>query len=124
MIWYKPPNGSLSSQRGTINELYLSTNICQIIIDDSFWYQISQLSTLMQPYCRALDKLQADKVWLSDVALSFGYFIKFWKEYSDHSLAEYMTLHLEKHWKNWEQPLLLLALVLHPKYCLKNLILT
>ena len=30
-------------------------------MSDSFWSQISQLSILMQPYCGALDKLQADK---------------------------------------------------------------
>jgi len=85
-------------------------------MNDSFWSQISQLSTLMQPYCGALDKLQADKACLSDVALSFGYFIKFWEQNSDRSLAEGMISRLEKRWKNWEQPLLLLALVLHPKY--------
>jgi len=44
----------------------------------------------------ALDKLQADKARLSDVALSFGYFIKFWEQNSDRSLAEGMISRLEK----------------------------
>jgi len=35
----------VSSSQNT--ELYLPTNICRIIMDDSFWSQISQLSTLM-----------------------------------------------------------------------------
>ena len=89
-------------------------------MNDSFWLRMSQLSTLMQLYCGALDKLQSDKARLSDVALSFGYFIKFWEENGDQSLAEGMILHLEKRWKNWEQPLLLLGLVLHPKYRLNK----
>ena len=74
----------------------------------------------MQPYCGALDKLQSDKVRLPDVALSFGYFIKFWEQNTDQSLAESMIKRLEKRWKSWEQPLLLLSLVLHPKYRLKK----
>ena len=85
-------------------------------MNELFWSRILQLTTLMQPYCGALDKLQADKARLSDVALSFGYFIKFWEQYTDRTLAEGMILRLEKRWKDWEQPLLLLALVLHPKY--------
>ncbi|CAB4401332.1 unnamed protein product [Rhizophagus irregularis] len=109
---YEPPE--ISSFQNT--ELYLPINICQIIMDDSFWSQISKLATLMQPYCGALDKLQADKARLSDVALSFGYFIKFWEQNSDQFLAEGMILRLEKRWKDWEQPLLLLSLLLHPKY--------
>src|SRR5581483_4985103 len=85
-------------------------------MNDSFWLQISQLSILMQPYCRALDKLQSDKARLSDVALSFGYFIKFWEQNSDRLLAENIITRLENRWQSWEQPLLLLSLVLHPKY--------
>ena len=65
-------------------------------MNDLFWSQISQLATLMKPYCRALDKLQADKARLFDVALSFGYFIKFWEENGDQSLAEGMISRLEK----------------------------
>ena len=45
-------------------------------MNDSFWSQISQLATMMKPYCGALDKLQTDKARLFDVALSFEYFIK------------------------------------------------
>ena len=85
-------------------------------MNDSFWSQISQLSTLMQPYCGALDKLQSDKARLSDVTLSFGYFIKFWEQNTDRLLAENIITRLENRWKSWEQPLLLLSLVLHPKY--------
>ena len=89
-------------------------------MNDLFWSQISQLAMLMKLYCEVLDKLQSDKTQLFDVALSFGYFIKFQEENGNQSLAEDMISRLEKHWKNWEQLLLLLALVLHPNYKLSK----
>ncbi|CAB4414414.1 unnamed protein product [Rhizophagus irregularis] len=109
---YEPPEKT--SSRST--ELYLSTDICQIIMGDLFWSRISQLATLMKPYCRALDKLQIDKARLHDVALSFEYFIKFWEQNTDRFLSEGIISRLEKCWNDWEQPILLLSLVLHPKY--------
>ncbi|PKC55915.1 hypothetical protein RhiirA1_474812 [Rhizophagus irregularis] len=59
---YEPPKET--SSRST--ELYLPTDICQIIIGDLFWSRISQLATLMKPYCGAFDKLQIDKARLHD----------------------------------------------------------
>ncbi|GET65273.1 ribonuclease H-like domain-containing protein [Rhizophagus irregularis DAOM 181602=DAOM 197198] len=107
-----------TSSRST--ELYLPTDICQIIMGDLFWSRISQLATLMKPYCGALDKLQTDKARLHDVALSFGYFIKFWEQNTDRFLSEGIISRLEKRWNDWEQPILLLSLVLHPKYRLNK----
>ena len=60
--------------------------------------------------------MQADKACLFEIILLFGYFIKLWEEYDDRSLAEGMITRLEKRWDSWEQPLLLLALVLHPRF--------
>ena len=42
--------------------------------------------------------------------------MKFWKEYDDIVLGEKMLDRLQKRWQNWEQPLLLLSWLLHPKY--------
>ncbi|CAB5135680.1 unnamed protein product [Rhizophagus irregularis] len=103
---YEPPEET--SSRST--ELYLPTDICQIIMGDLFWSRISQLATLMKPYCGALDKLQTDKARLHDVALSFGYFIKFWEQNTDRFLSEGIISRLEKRWNDWEQPILLLSL--------------
>ena len=36
-------------------------------------------SWVTQPYYEVLDKMQSNKTRLFNVALSFGYFIKFWK---------------------------------------------
>ncbi|UZO08117.1 uncharacterized protein OCT59_028382 [Rhizophagus irregularis] len=97
-------------------ELYFPTDICQIIIGDLFWSRISQLAILIKPYCGAFGKLQIDKAQLYDVALSFGYFIKFWEQNTDQFLSEGIISHFEKCWNNWEQFILLLSFVLHPKY--------
>ncbi|CAB5125032.1 unnamed protein product [Rhizophagus irregularis] len=83
---------------------------------DLFWSYILQLATLMKPYCRALDKLQINKARLYDVALSFEYFIKFWEQNTDRFLSEGIISCLKKRWNDWKQFILLLSLVLHPKY--------
>ncbi|CAB4485160.1 unnamed protein product [Rhizophagus irregularis] len=70
---YEPPKET--SSRST--ELYLPTDICQIIIGDLFWSRISQLATLMKPYCGAFDKLQIDKARLHDVLHLKYHFDKF-----------------------------------------------
>ena len=113
---FEIPDEVASSQRGAKGDLYLPDGICQIIMDELFWSNISQLSILIQPYCGALDKLQADEARLFDFVLSFGYFIKFWEQNSSRPFAESLISRLKKLWKDWEQPLLLLSLVLHPKY--------
>jgi hypothetical protein len=41
---------------------------------------------------------------------------QFWKNYSDNTLAEKLLERLEKRWNSWEQPLLLLSILLHPEY--------
>ncbi|RIA89947.1 hypothetical protein C1645_824083 [Glomus cerebriforme] len=45
-----------------------------------------------------------------------NYLVQFWLNYSDEELATQLILQLEKHWKDWEQPILMLSYLLHPKY--------
>jgi hypothetical protein len=47
---------------------------------------------------------------------ALGYFIQFWNQFPDVELGEKMIEQLEKRWYQWEQPLLLLSFMLHPKY--------
>jgi len=63
-----------------------------------------------------LDTLQSDKVKLHEVLHGFGYFVKFWKDYDDLELSTKMLNRLQKRWQSWEQPILLLSWLLHPKY--------
>ncbi|CAG8827380.1 26250_t:CDS:2, partial [Dentiscutata erythropus] len=58
-----------------------------------WWSTINNLASLLLPYCAILNKLQQDKAHLYE-----------------------MINRLEMRWKSWEQPLLLLAFLLHPEY--------
>jgi hypothetical protein len=71
---------------------------------------------LLKPYCIILDILQCDKARLHEVLHGFGYFVKFWKDYDNLELSEKILNRLQIRWQNWEQPLLLLSWLLHPKY--------
>ncbi|CAG8519355.1 9759_t:CDS:2, partial [Scutellospora calospora] len=61
------------------------------LLDNSWWSDLQQLELLLLLYCAALNKLQCDHARLHDV------------------------LH-KRRWNIWEQPLLLLSFLLHPKY--------
>ena len=63
-----------------------------------------------------MDILQRDKAQLHEVLHGFGYFVKFWKDCDDLELGTKMLDRLQTRWKSWEQPLLLLSWLLHPKY--------
>ncbi|MBV8802824.1 MAG: hypothetical protein JO131_07695 [Gammaproteobacteria bacterium] len=63
-----------------------------------------------------MDILQCDKARLHEVLHGFGYFVKFWKDYDNLELSEKILNRLQIRWQSWEQPLLLLSWLLHPKY--------
>ncbi|CAG8589537.1 6378_t:CDS:2, partial [Scutellospora calospora] len=76
----------LSSTSSSMQNTSLSTKICDIINNKQWWITINNLANLLLPYCAILNKLQQDKA------------------------------RLHERWKSWEQPLLLLAFLLHPEY--------
>jgi hypothetical protein len=98
------------------NEFYLNSTICDILIDNNWWETIEPLQSILLPYCGVLNKLQSDKACLFEVLHAMGYFINYWNNFFDLELGVKMIEHLEKHWKQWEQPLFLLSFMLHPKY--------
>jgi len=49
-----------------------------------------------------------------------GYLVQFWSNYSDITLASRIIDRLERRWREWEQPLLLLSYLLHPEYRIKQ----
>ena len=53
---------------------------------------------------------------MHEVLHGFGYLVKLWKEYDDIDLGAKMLNRLQARWQSWEQPLLLLSWLLHPKY--------
>jgi hypothetical protein len=77
---------------------------------------LGEIVELLYPYCKILSVLQQDKARLFQVIHSFAYFIQFWNNNENTSLAAKILLRLENRWNNWEQPLLLLSCLLHPEY--------
>jgi len=53
---------------------------------------------------------------LFEVIHCFAYTIKIFEEHQDFDFSFRMVERLEKRWKQWEQPLLILSIVLHPQY--------
>jgi hypothetical protein len=66
-----------------------------------------------------LNILQSDKARLFQVLQSLGFLVQFWLNYSDSILSTKLITRLEKRWKSWEQPLLLLSFLLHPNIKMK-----
>ncbi|GBC24452.2 ribonuclease H-like domain-containing protein [Rhizophagus irregularis DAOM 181602=DAOM 197198] len=112
---FESPEQSTSHQSSD-NILYLPNNISSILLDETWWQSLSELVKILKPYCIILDILQYDKARLHEVLHGFGYFIKFWKDYDDIELSEKILDRLQTRWQSWEQPLLLLSWLLHPKY--------
>ena len=94
----------------------MNSGLCQVLLDNDWWEKIELLQDILLPYCGVLNKLQCDKARLFEVLHAIGYFMQFWKCFPDSDLGDQMISRLEKRWSQWEQPLLLLSFVLHPKY--------
>ncbi len=75
-----------------------------------------ELQNLLYPLCGFLNKLQKDTASLYEVIHCFAYVTKIFNEHIDSNFSEKMVERMEKRWKQWEQPLLILSIVLHPSY--------
>ncbi|CAG8653354.1 22208_t:CDS:2, partial [Gigaspora rosea] len=95
---------------------YIHREIFEIIGSNDFWDQIKDLVKLLTPYCKLLNMLQRDKACLFKVTFSMAYLLQFWESNSDNFLATQLIGRLERRWNEWEQPILLLSVILHPKY--------
>ncbi|EXX62405.1 hypothetical protein RirG_162080 [Rhizophagus irregularis DAOM 197198w] len=89
-INFKPPIVETRHQQGETPTL--PREIFEIIDSSTFWDQITLINEILDPYCKLLNLLQYD------------------------TLAKRIIGRLEKRWKDWEQPLLLLSYLLHPEY--------
>ncbi|CAB4422701.1 unnamed protein product [Rhizophagus irregularis] len=113
-INFKPPIVETRRRQG--EALTLPREIFEIIDSSIFWDHITLINNILEPYCKLLNVLQCDKARLFQVVHSMNYLVRFWLNYSDDTLATRIISRLEKRWKDWEQPLLLLSYLLHPEY--------
>lgn len=116
-IKFEPP--VTETRRRTGDDPFLKREIYEIITSHIFWQYLNHLIEILYPYCKILNKLQSDKARLYEVTHSLAYITQFWNNYSDSTLATRLVTRLEKRWKEWEQPLLLLSCLLHPDYRMK-----
>ena len=70
----------------------------------------------MLPLCGALNKLQKDAARLYEIVHCFGWIIKIFSFHEKKEFGNHMIARLELRWAQWEQPLMLLSIILHPKY--------
>ncbi|CAB5377538.1 unnamed protein product [Rhizophagus irregularis] len=95
-------------------ECKLPDDIADSINDAEFWKSLFSLQNLLYPLCGFLNKLQKDTARLYEVVHCFAYTTKIFSEYYEPEFSEKMVLRMESRWKDWEQPLLLLSIALHP----------
>ena len=60
--------------------------------------------------------MQCNNARLIQVIYGLAYLVQFWNNHSNSQLARRILVRLDKRWNDWEQPLLILACLLHPKY--------
>ncbi|KAJ7814179.1 ribonuclease H-like domain-containing protein [Mycena leptocephala] len=90
-----------------------ATRFCAMIMEPTFWLGLESLIEDIEPICygniNQKDSTRADQVLLSLA----GMFLRL-VEHPEPDVAQGMTVRLEKRWKDCDQPLFLLALILNP----------
>jgi hypothetical protein len=85
-------------------------------LDNNWWNCIKKIETFLVSYCATLNKLQRQNSRLHEVLHGFGNVVMMLKAFDDQELATKLITKIERRWKDWEQPLLLLSFLLHPFY--------
>ena len=85
--------------------------ICELMM---LFFEMEMAEKAIRPLTKASFIMQRDSNTLADVLFMLG---SLHQEFENYPLycSEFVSL-LEKRWKQQEQPLLLLAFMLHPKY--------
>ncbi|GBC53195.2 ribonuclease H-like domain-containing protein [Rhizophagus irregularis DAOM 181602=DAOM 197198] len=77
---------------------------------------IKKIETFLISYCATLNKLQRQNSRLHEVLHGFGNVVMTLKTFEDQELATTLLSKIERRWRDWEQPFLLLSFLLHPFY--------
>ncbi|KAJ7760892.1 ribonuclease H-like domain-containing protein [Mycena maculata] len=87
---------------------------CTLIQDPMFWSSLKSLIEDIEPICYGTNINQKDSTQADQVLLSLvGMFLRM-ADHPEPDVAVGMTARLEKRWKDCDQPLFLLALILNP----------
>ncbi|KAJ7222722.1 ribonuclease H-like domain-containing protein [Mycena rebaudengoi] len=91
-----------------------ANTFCDLIMDRTFWSSLESLIEDIEPICYGTNINQKDSTRADQVLLSLaGMFLRM-LDHPEPDIAAGMTKRLEKRWKDCDQPLFLLALILNP----------
>jgi hypothetical protein len=91
-----------------------ANTFCDLIMDSTFWSSLESLIEDIEPICYRTNINQKDSTRADQVLLSLaGMFLRM-LDHPEPDVAAGMTKRLEKRWKDCDQPLFLLALILNP----------
>jgi hypothetical protein len=87
---------------------------CDLISDHMFWNGLESVVGNIEPICYGTNINQKDLMCANQVLLTIvGIYLHF-LDHPEVDVAKKMEKHLEKWWKDCDQPLFLLALILNP----------
>jgi len=87
---------------------------CDLINDSLFWSQLETVLKDIEPITYGTNINQSDSTWPDQVLLTIvGIYLHF-VTHPEADTMKHMCSHMEKRWKDCDQPLFILALVLNP----------
>lgn len=97
------------------NKLEDDANLhCDLIDNGDFWRRLKAIVDDLEPICLGLNMNQTDTMRADQALLTFaGIFLHFQK-HSKQLVSTAMCKKIEKRWKDLDQPMFILALVLNP----------
>ena len=101
---------STEKQRLTLE----ADRFCDLIGNHSFWNHLEQVIGDIEPICFGTNINQKDSTRPDQVILTLAALYLNFKEHPEAEVSQEMTRRLEKRWKDCDQPLFLLALILNP----------
>lgn len=87
---------------------------CDIIDDADFWRCLKAVVEDLEPICLGLNMNQTDSMCADQAVLTFAGIYLHFKAHPNKAVSIEMLKDIEKQWKDIEQPLFILALVLNP----------
>ncbi|KZP23372.1 hypothetical protein FIBSPDRAFT_737740 [Athelia psychrophila] len=87
---------------------------CDLIEDPSFWNGLEQVVGDIEPICYGTNINQKDSTRLDQILLTLAGMYLHFSEHPEAEVAAAMKKRLEKRWKDCDQQIFLLALVLNP----------
>jgi hypothetical protein len=93
-----------------------ATTFCDLIHNPTFWDGLEQVLSDIEPICYVTNLSQKDSTWADQVLLALmGLYLHFTR-HPEPEVADAMCQRIEKRWKDCDQPLFLLSLILNPWY--------